>query len=100
MCVIACERYYGPPSWDLSVSGVCQTDGSSPLFVASLNGHVEVARALVGAGAAVNQARVRDDCWVAASVRLCASSVVWSAACKCAALRALVCLLGVNGFGD
>jgi hypothetical protein len=43
-------------------SGVWQTRGSTPLLIASHNGHVEVARALVGAGAAVNQAMVRDDC--------------------------------------
>ncbi len=44
------------------VSGVLQTNGRTPLFAASENGHVEVVRALVGAGAAVNQAAVRDDC--------------------------------------
>jgi hypothetical protein len=45
---------------------VWQTDGFTPLYAASHNGHVEVVRALVGAGAAVNQADVRDDrgvCW-------------------------------------
>ena len=46
------------------VSGVWQTDGCTPLYAASFDGHVEVVRALVGAGAAVNQARVRDDWWV------------------------------------
>ncbi len=46
----------------IRVSGVWQTDGVTPVYAASQNGHVEVARALVGAGAAVNQARVRDDC--------------------------------------
>ena len=44
------------------VSGVWQTNGCTPLYVASDNGHVEVVRALVGAGAAVNQATVRDGC--------------------------------------
>ena len=44
------------------VSGVWQTNGATPLLIASHNGHVEVVRALVGAGAAVNQATVRDGC--------------------------------------
>ena len=43
------------------MSGVWQTDGCTPLYVASESGHVEVVRALVGAGAAVNH-WVRDDC--------------------------------------
>ena len=43
------------------VSGVLQTNGCTPLYAASLNGHVEVVRVLVGAGAAVNQADVCDD---------------------------------------
>jgi ankyrin repeat protein len=43
------------------VSAAAQTSGATPLFMASLNGHVEVVRALVEAGASVNQAKVRDD---------------------------------------
>ena len=45
---------------------VWQTDGWTPLHAASQDGHVEVVRALVEAGAAVNQAAVREDwsgCW-------------------------------------
>jgi hypothetical protein len=45
---------------------VWQTDGWTPLCVASQEGQVEVVMALVGAGAAVNQATVREDwggCW-------------------------------------
>jgi hypothetical protein len=40
---------------------VGQADGSTPLFVASQNGHVDVVRALLqaGAGAVVNQVAVR-----------------------------------------
>ncbi len=38
-----------------------QTDGTTPLYIASHNDHVEVVRALVGAGTAVNQATVRED---------------------------------------
>ena len=35
-----------------------QTDGATPLYIASQEGHVEAVRALVGLGAAVNQATV------------------------------------------
>ena len=63
------------------MSGVWQTDGATPLLIASENGHVEVVRALVGASAAVNQAKVRVVCGGA----LC------SVACKCAALCARGC---------
>ncbi len=39
--------------------GLCgQTNGATPLYIASANGHVEAVRALVGLGAAVNQAMV------------------------------------------
>jgi hypothetical protein len=37
-----------------------QADGCTPLYVGSRNGHMDVVRALVGAGAAVNQAEVRQ----------------------------------------
>ncbi len=37
---------------------VLQTDGATPLFMASQNGHVECVRALLGGGAATNQAEV------------------------------------------
>ncbi len=39
---------------------VFQTNGATPLYVASQNGHVpvECVRVLLGAGAAVNQAKV------------------------------------------
>ena len=62
MCVIACEWVV----WAIVMLCVCvcavwQTDGFTPLFIASHNGHVEVVRALVRAGAAVNQAVVRED---------------------------------------
>ena len=62
------------------VSGVWQTNGCTPLYVASHNGHVEVVRALVGAGAAVNQAKVRwgGACQLCSVVRdglLCDDSV-------------------------
>jgi hypothetical protein len=37
---------------------VLQTNGATPLFVASQNGHVECVRALLSGGAAINQAMV------------------------------------------
>jgi hypothetical protein len=39
---------------------VWQTDALTPLYIASRSGQVEVMRALVGSGAVVNQADVRD----------------------------------------
>ncbi len=45
----------------MSVCVAWQTDGCTPLYVASEKGHDEVVRALVGAGAAVNQATVCED---------------------------------------
>jgi hypothetical protein len=44
--------------------GAVQASGASPLYVASLNGHVEVAVALLGAGADVGQATVSWACSV------------------------------------
>jgi hypothetical protein len=46
---------------DLGVFCEKQADGRTPLFMASVNGHVEAVVALVGAGAAVNQATVSAD---------------------------------------
>ena len=57
---------------------VCQTDGFTPLYAASHNGHVEVVKALVGAGAAVNH-DVREDL-VFEYASMCG---VWIIACSC-----------------
>ncbi len=35
-----------------------QTNGVTPLYIASQEGHVECVRALLGRGAAINQAKV------------------------------------------
>jgi hypothetical protein len=45
----------------LCVSFEKQADGRTPLYGASWEGHVEAVVALVGAGAAVNQATVSAD---------------------------------------
>ncbi len=69
--------FHGYSSCGVSVCVVRQTNGRTPIYVASLNGHVEVVRALVGAGAAVNQAKVRyflGGCW---SVRVCVGGWMW-----------------------
>ena len=42
----------------ISLLCVCQDDGSSPLYIASFNGHVEAVRALVESGVALNHALV------------------------------------------
>ncbi len=39
---------------------VLQTNGATPLYAASQNGHVECVQALLDRGAAVNQANVGD----------------------------------------
>ena len=68
---------------------VRQTDGFTPLYVASLNGHVEVVRVLVGAGAAVNQAAVWDD-WGGC---LCSGERDDVEACA----YSILCMCGVGG---
>ncbi len=65
---------------------VWQATSGTPLLVASQKGHVEVVKALVGAGAAVNQATVRDrdewgDCWCSGERGLLV--FVLNAACVC-----------------
>jgi hypothetical protein len=49
-------------AWRCDVYSVChvvlQASGASPLYIASKKGHVECVRAVLGAGAAVNQATV------------------------------------------
>jgi hypothetical protein len=82
----------------LCVCVAWQTDGWTPLYVASEKRHVEVVRALVGAGAAVNQATVCEDlggCWCS-GVRGwldVGSQHACTALCACVCL----CLLGVHG---
>jgi hypothetical protein len=92
MCAIAYEWVV----WAIKVLCVLvcvvwQTDGLTPLHAASWQGHDEVVRALVGAGAAVNEAAVREDlggCW-------CSGVRGWldvGSQHACAALCACVCV--------
>ena len=46
---------------DAGLSMVSQADDSTPLYVASKEGHLNVVKALLRAGVAVNEAMVRDD---------------------------------------
>ena len=74
------------------VSAAVQSDGCTPLYVASEKGHMEVVRALMVAGAGVNQARVREDwggCWCS-GVRGC---LVFGSQPACTALPACVVLV-------
>ena len=73
---------------------VLQTDGATPLYIASETGHVECVRVLLGGGAAINQAMVgctspmarhcgdcvRRDAWESACVHACkAGRLCWDA---------------------
>jgi hypothetical protein len=46
--------------WLSSVPGVLQTNGATALYIASREGLLEVVRALVGEGVALNQSEVSD----------------------------------------
>ncbi len=67
---------------------VWQTNGATPLFVASQNGHVECVRALLDGGAAINQAKVGSTSSIARHCggRVCGS--VWCGSlCACMQLQ-------------
>ena len=85
----------GPSSCRGFVCVARQTDGLTPLCAASESGHVEVVRALVGAGAAVNQADVRDD-WGGC---LCSGVRDDVVACACSSCACVVFVGAVQADG-
>ncbi len=74
---------------------VLQTDGATPLYIASANGHVECVRALLDRGAEINQATT-VGCQCASSMApgcgICVRGMRGSlAACVCVWSGALGC---------
>ncbi len=75
---------------------VWQTDGPTPLYIASQEGHVECVRVLLDMGAAIHQAAVgctkldgmaqqRDVCvWISGSLRACTRSSLGVRRCEVA----------------
>ncbi len=58
-----------------------QTNGATPLFTASYNGHVECVRALLDGGAAINQALVGSACSMARHRGDCVCGAPWEPVC-------------------
>ncbi len=58
-----------------------QTDGCTSLYSASEKGHVECVRALLGEGAAINQAMVGSKSRMARQGRGCVCRDAWEPAC-------------------
>jgi hypothetical protein len=78
-----------------------QTDGATPVFIASQNGHVECVRALLGSGAAINQAMVGHTSSMARRrVRLCAGHCGSLRACLRLQLVGCAGVAHVGGMGE
>jgi hypothetical protein len=60
---------------------VWQTNGATPLLIASYHRHVECVRALLGGGAAINQAMVGCASSMARHPGDCVCGDVWETAC-------------------
>ncbi len=70
---------------------VLQTDGTTPLLIASENGHVECMQVLLDRGAAINQAEVSCPTWTAEYCGgcMCVGMCGRHSACMCSLWSAL-----------
>ncbi len=66
---------------------VFQTNGLTPLHIASENGHVECVLALLDRGAAINQAKVGYSTWTAECSRGCVCAGMCGHACVACGVR-------------
>ncbi len=62
---------------------VFQTDGWTPLHIASQDGHVECVRALLDRGAAINQAEVGCPTWMTKCCGGCVCAGMCGRLCSC-----------------
>jgi hypothetical protein len=83
---------------DLGVVCVKQTDGRTPLHAASERGHVEAVVALVGAGAAVNQAMVSADGGARDCLLAWGARVLWC--CGVVRGECVVMIVGLHVMSD
>jgi hypothetical protein len=74
-----------------------QADGRTPLFMASVNGHVEAVRSLVGAGAAVNKATVSTDCRAFGMLERGRCELCWLSRVRC---ECAVMIVGLHAMSD
>jgi hypothetical protein len=87
------------PAVTCVVSGTEQTDGRTPLHIASKFGHIDVVRALLAAGAAVNQTMVRCR-WRRGHVVLSGGLCVCVCVCVCLFVCAHECQYGASRVRD
>ncbi len=67
-----------------SCRAVLQTDGATPLYIASQNGNLECVRALLGWGAEINQAKVGCTSPMAQDCGGCVRGDAWEPVCMLA----------------
>ncbi len=86
MCPCGGEAWHAGVMFRCECRVVLQTNGATPLYIASRKGHVECVRALLGEGVAINQAKVGSTSSMAQHRRgLC----VWGSVGAC--VHACVC---------